>query len=92
MRYAVPVKHLLLFLSSDAVVLVQEIEEGTLGLFQRSIRTGFEVSQVGEDAFFKLFGVFDRSTEGLKAERKASYDVSARNVEKVVPRPWSESQ
>lgn len=77
MRNAVPVENLLLFLGSDAIVFVQKIEERTLGLFQRSICTGFEVSQVREDAFFEFLGVLDWSSKGLEAEGKTSYDISA---------------
>ena len=85
MRNAVPVEDLLLLLSSNAIVLVQEIEERTLGLFQRSICTRFEVSQVGKYAFFKLLGVLHWATKGLEAKGEASNDIGARNVEKVVP-------
>lgn len=85
MWHAVPVEHLLLLLSPDAVVLVEEVEEGALGLFQRSIRAGFQVSQIREDAFFELLGVLDGSAKGLESEGKTSYDVGSRYVEKVVP-------
>jgi len=54
-RDAIPVEDLLLLLCPNTVVLVKEVEEGALGLFERSIGTGLEVSQVGEDAFFELF-------------------------------------
>jgi hypothetical protein len=37
MWHAVPVEDLLLLLGSDAVVLVEEVKEGALGLFQRGI-------------------------------------------------------
>jgi len=50
----IPVEDLLLLLGADAVVLVQKVEKGTLWFFERSISARLEVSQVGEDAFFKL--------------------------------------
>lgn len=75
MRYAVPVEDLLLLLSADAVVLVQEVEEGAFRLFQRSVSARLEVSQVREDALFKLLRVLDRATKCLEAERQASYNV-----------------
>lgn len=42
-RYTVPVEDLLLLLRADTVVLVQEVEEGALGLFQRCIGTGLQI-------------------------------------------------
>lgn len=85
MWHAVPVEHLLLLLSSDAVVLVQEVEEWALGLFQRSVCSGLQVSQVGEDTLFKLLGVLDRSAKSLESEGETSYDVCSGDVEKIVP-------
>jgi hypothetical protein len=75
----------LFLLGSNAIVLVKEIKECTLWFFQRRIRTGFKVSQVGEDAFFELFRILDRSPERLKAERKASNDIRTRYVEEIIP-------
>ncbi len=89
MRNAVPIEHLLLFLSSDTIILVEEIKERTLGLLQRRICAGLEISQVGEDAFFEFLGILYWSTKGLKAEREASDDICAGNVEEVVP--WRSS-
>ena len=86
MRYAVPVKDLLLLLGADAVVLVQKVEERTFRLFQRSVSARLEVSQIREDALFKLLRVLDRTTERLEAERQASYNVGTGNVEEVAPR------
>jgi hypothetical protein len=85
MRYAVPVKHLLLLLRADTVVFVQEIEERALGLLQRGVGAGFEVPQIGENAFFEFLRVLDWATEGLKAEGQASDDVGAGDVKQVVP-------
>jgi hypothetical protein len=82
---AVPVKDLLLLLSSDAVVLVKEVEEGTLGLLQRSISSRLEVSQVREDTLLELLRVLDRSAESLESEGQASNNICTRNVEEVVP-------
>ena len=81
----VPVKDLLLLLSANAVVLVEEVKEGALGLLQRSISARLEVSQVRKDTFLELLGVLDRSAKGLETEGQASHNVCARNVEKVVP-------
>lgn len=77
MRNAVPIKDLLLLLRSNAVILVQEIEERTLGLFQRSICARFEVPQVGENAFLELLGVLYGTAKGLEAEGEASNDIRA---------------
>lgn len=85
MRHAVPVKNLLLLLCANAVVLVQEVEEGAFRLFQRSISARLEVSQIREDALFELLRVLDRTTEGLEAEGQTSYNVGARDVEEVAP-------
>jgi hypothetical protein len=84
--HAVPVKDLLLLLGANAVVLVQEVEEGAFRLFERSVSARLEVSQIREDALFKLLRVLDRTTEGLEAEGQASYNVSARDVKEVAPR------
>ena len=85
MRYAVPVEDFLLLLSTDAVVFVEEVEESTLGLLERSIVASLQVTKIGEDAFLKLFGVFHRSAKGLKAECETPDYVCARDMEKVVP-------
>lgn len=81
----VPVKDLLLLLCSDAVVLVEKVEEGALWLLQRSVGSRLEISQVGEDALLKLLGVFDRTAKSLESERQASHDICTRNVKKIVP-------
>lgn len=86
MGNAVPVKDLLLLLGADAVVLVEKVEELALGLFQGGISAGLEISEIGEDALLKLFGVFYRTAEGLKSEGQASNDISARDVEESVPK------
>ena len=46
MWHAVPIKHLLLLLRSDAVVLVHEIEERALWLLERRISARFEIAQI----------------------------------------------
>nr|GFD57893.1 hypothetical protein [Tanacetum cinerariifolium] len=43
-RYAVPVEDFLLLLCADAVVLVKEVEECALWLFQRRICARFQVA------------------------------------------------
>lgn len=82
---AVPVEHFLLLLRADAVVLVKEIEERALWLFERSVGARLEVAKVGEDTLLELLRVLDRAAEGLEPEGKTSYDVSAGNVKEVVP-------
>ena len=85
MRNTVPVEDLLLLLCPDAVVLVQEVQEGALGLLERGIRTRLEISQVRENTLFKFLGVFNWATESLESERQASDNISTRNVKKVIP-------
>ena len=82
---AVPVEDLLLFLGTDAVVLVEEVEKGALGLFQGGIGSSLEVAQVREDPLLELLGVLDRTPKGLEAESQASDDISARDVKEVIP-------
>jgi hypothetical protein len=83
---AVPIEDLLLLLRSDTVVLVEEVEESALGLFQRGIGSRLEIAQVREDTFLKLLGVLDGSTKGLESERQATNNVGAGDVEEVVPK------
>ena len=85
MRDAVPVKHFLLLLCTNAIVLVQKVQEWALRLLQRSICARLQVAQIREYALFELFRVLDRAAKRLEAECKASYDISARDVEEVVP-------
>ena len=85
MWHAVPIEHLLFFLGPNAVVFVQEVEEGALGFFQGCVGAGLQVAQVGEDAFLELLGVLHRSAERLEAEGETSYYIRARDVEEVVP-------
>lgn len=68
MGHAVPIEDLLLLLGSDAVVLIEEVEKGALGLFQRGIGTRLEISQIGEDTLLKLLRVLDRTAKGLESE------------------------
>jgi hypothetical protein len=84
-RYAIPVEDLLLLLCSDAVVLVQEIQERALGLLQGSIGPGFQISQIREDALFEFLRVLDWTTERLESEGKTTDDISSRDVEQIVP-------
>lgn len=85
MRDAVPVEDLLLLLRSDAVVLVEKVQEGALGLLEGSISSGLQVSQIREDTLLELLGVLDGASESLEAEGQTADDVSARDVEQVVP-------
>ena len=54
MWHAIPVEDLLLLLCSNAVVLVQEIQEATLWLFERGISARLQVSQVRKDTLLEL--------------------------------------
>ena len=85
MRYAVPVKHLLLLLCANAIVLVKEVQERALWFFERGVGARLQVTKVGKDAFFELLGVLDRPAERLETEGKASYDIGTGDVEEVVP-------
>jgi hypothetical protein len=89
MRHAIPVENLLLLLGTDAVVLVQEVQERTLGLLQGRIGPGLEISQVRENALLKFLGVLDRAAKGLESEGEASHDIGSGNVEEVAPRTAS---
>nr|POE56750.1 hypothetical protein CFP56_33722 [Quercus suber] len=84
-RHAVPVEDLLLFLRADAVVLVEEVEEGALGLLERGIGAGLEIAQVGEDAFLEFLRVLDRPAEGLETKGETPDDVGARDMEQITP-------
>lgn len=87
MWHAVPVKDLLLLLCSDAVVLVEEIEETTLWLFEGGIGARLQVTKVGENTLLEFLGVLDWSAKGLESERKASDNVGTRDVKEIVPIP-----
>jgi len=67
-RYAVPVEDLLLLLCSNAVVLVEEIKEGRLGLLERGIGARLQIPQVRKDTLFELLGVLNWAAESLKSE------------------------
>jgi hypothetical protein len=83
--YAVPVKNFLLLLRSNAVVLVKEIKESTLGFFQGGVGARLQVSQVGEDTLLEFLRVLHGSAEGLESKGKAAYNIRARDVKEVVP-------
>ncbi len=85
MWYAVPIKNFLLLLCSNAVVLVKEIKESTLGLFQGGVGARLQVSQVGEDTLLEFLRVLHGSAEGLESKGKASYNIRAGDVKEVVP-------
>jgi hypothetical protein len=85
MRHAIPIEHLLLFLRSNAVVLVEKVQEGTFWLFQGRVCAGFEVAQVRENAFFKLLRILHWTTESLKAKRQTPHDISSGNVKEIIP-------
>jgi hypothetical protein len=54
MRHTVPIEDLLLLLSSDAIVLVKEIEERAFRLLERSIGPSLQVSQIRKDALLEF--------------------------------------
>ncbi len=85
MRHTVPIEDLLLFLRSNTVVLVHEVEERTLGFLEGRIGPGLEVAQVGEDAFFEFLRILDRAPKSLETKGQTSNDVGTGDVEKVVP-------
>jgi len=83
--YAVPVEDLLLFLCPNAVILVEEVQETTLWLLERSIGARLEVAQIRKDAFLKLLRVLHRSAKGLESEGETSHNIGPGDVKKVVP-------
>lgn len=85
MRNAVPVEYLLLLLGPNAVVLVEKVEKRAFWLLQWRISARLQIPQVGKDPLFEFFGILHWSTERLKAEWQASYDIGAWYVEKIVP-------
>ena len=85
MRHAVPIEDLLLLLGADAVVLVEEIEEGAFRFFERRVGSSLEVAQIGENTLLELLRVFYGSAKGLESEGQAAYDICTGYVEKVVP-------
>lgn len=82
---AVPVKNFLLFLRADAIVLVEKVEEGALGLLERCIIASFQVSKIRKDAFFEFLRVLDGTTESLKTKGKTPDNVSTGDVKEIVP-------
>ena len=85
MRNAVPIEYLLLLLRPNTVILVQEIEESTLGLFQRRICAGFEIAQVGENTLFELLRVLYGAAECLESKGQASHNIRTGDVKEVAP-------
>ena len=80
MGNAVPVEDLLLLLRSDTVVLVEEVQERTLGFLEGRIGAGLEVTEIREDALFKFLGVPDRASKSLKSKGQASDDIRSRDM------------
>jgi hypothetical protein len=62
-----PVEYFLFLLGSNAVVLVEEVEELGLWFFQRSVCAGLEVAEIGEDAFLEFLCIRNGSTKGEEA-------------------------
>ena len=81
----VPVEHFLLLLSSDAVVLVHEVEERALWLLERCVGSGLEVAQIREDALLELFRILHGPPERLESEGETSHDICAGDMKQVVP-------
>lgn len=84
-RHAVPEKDLLLLLSPDASVLEEEFKELGLGFLQDSLTPGLQVTQIREDAFFKLLAVEDRTTGLSESEDEDLDNVRAGDEELSVP-------
>ena len=72
-----PVKDFLFLLGSNAVVLVEEVEELGLWFFQRSVCAGFEVTEIGEDALFEFLCIRNRATKGEKAVCQGPYNIGS---------------
>ncbi len=85
MRDTVPVEDFLLLLRPNAVVLVEEVEEGTLGFFQRCIGTRLEVAQIRKYSLLELLRVLHRPAKSMESEREAAHDICASDVKEVVP-------
>lgn len=85
MWHTVPVKDLLLLLCPDAVVLIEKIEKGAFGFFECRIGASLQISKIGENTLLKLLRVFDRTAKGLKTKGETSDDISAGDMEQVVP-------
>lgn len=92
MRNAIPVEDLLFLLSSDAVVLVQEVKERALGLFEGGIGAGLEVTKVREDALLELLRVLHRPSECLESKGEAADNVGAGDMKKIVPTGVNDQQ
>lgn len=91
MGNAVPEEDLLLLLCADAIVLVEEVEEGALWFFQGCVVAGLEVTEIREDALFKLFRVLHGATKSVEAESEAANNVRAGDVKKTPPEQESVS-
>lgn len=85
MRYAIPVKDLLLLLCPNAVVFIQEIKKGALGLLQRRVGSRLEISKIGENTLFELLGILHWATESLESERQTSDNIRSGNMKEVAP-------
>ena len=85
MWYAVPVEDLLLLLCSNAIVLVEEIQETRLGLLEGGIGTRLQIPEIRKDTLFELLGVLDRPSKRLKTKGKASNNVGTGDVKEIVP-------
>ena len=85
MRHAVPVKHLLLLLRSDAIVLVHEVKKWALWLLEGCIGARLEVAQIRKDALLEFFRILHGPSESLESEGEASHDICAGDVKQIVP-------
>ena len=85
MGYFVPEKDLLLLLGPDAAIFVKKFKKLASRLFQHGISPGLQIAQIGEDTFFKLFGIQYSSTKLLETERQSLYNVCASDEEATPP-------
>jgi hypothetical protein len=81
----IPVKDFLLLLRPNAIVLVQEVKETTLWLFQGGISARFQVSQIRKDTLLEFLRVLHGATKCLESKRKTSDNIRARNVKEIIP-------
>lgn len=85
MRYGEPIEDLLFLLSSNAVVFIKEIKELGFRFFQRGVGSRLEISEVGENSLFKLFGVCDGSAKGKKPICQRANYICSCDMEKIIP-------
>jgi hypothetical protein len=70
----------------DAVTQIRVMAATYLGLLERGVCAGLEVSEIREDTFLKLFHVDHGAAECLEAEDEGTNDVGAGDVVEAVPK------